>query len=55
MALRSSGDPAAEAASASDAAAYNALGMLYHKVPGWPISFGSNKKARDYFEKAIAL
>ena len=41
--------------SASDAAAYNALGMLYHKVPGWPISFGSNKKARDYFEKAIAL
>jgi len=43
-------DPAA-----SDAAAYNALAILYHKVPGWPISFGSNKKARDYFEKAIAI
>ena len=40
--------------STSDAAAYNALGMLYHKVPGWPVSFGSNRKARDYFEKAIA-
>jgi len=37
-----------------DAAGLNALGMLYHKVPGWPISFGSNKKARAYFDRALA-
>jgi tetratricopeptide (TPR) repeat protein len=39
---------------ACEAAGLNALGMLYHKVPSWPISFGSNKKARLYFEKAMA-
>jgi Tfp pilus assembly protein PilF len=27
--------------------------MLYHKVPIWPISFGSNKKARSYFDQAL--
>jgi tetratricopeptide (TPR) repeat protein len=40
---------------ACEAAGANALGMLYHKVPIWPISFGSNKKARLYFEKALAM
>ncbi len=34
--------------------AYNALGMIYHKSPGWPISFGDNKKAEEYFKKALA-
>jgi tetratricopeptide (TPR) repeat protein len=40
--------------SASDAAGLNALGILYHKAPCWPVSFGSNKKARAYFERALA-
>jgi len=40
---------------ACEAAGLNALGMLYHKVPGWPLSFGNNKKARIYFERALAL
>lgn len=34
---------------------YNSLGSLYAKVPGWPIGFGDKKKARDYFEKALAI
>ena len=32
--------------SALQGAAYTSLGALYHKVPGWPIAFGSDKKAR---------
>ena len=39
---------------ANEAAGLNALGMLYHKVPIWPISFGNNKKARAYFVQALA-
>ncbi len=34
---------------------YNSLGSLYAKVPGWPIGFGDKKKARAYFEKALAI
>ena len=34
---------------------YASLGTLYAKVPGWPIAFGSNSKARAYFNKALAL
>lgn len=34
---------------------YNSLGSLYAKVPGWPIGFGDRKKARTYFEKALAI
>ncbi len=34
--------------------AHNALGMLYHKVPGWPVSFGNDKTAEVHFQKAIA-
>jgi len=34
---------------------YASLGTLYAKVPGWPISFGSDRKARAYLEKALAL
>ncbi len=35
--------------------AYTSLGSLYYKVPGWPIGFGSDKKAREYLERALAL
>ena len=34
--------------------AHNALGMLYHKVPGWPVSFGNDKTAEEHFRKAVA-
>lgn len=29
------------------------LGTLYYKVPGWPLSFGSSKKARKYLLKGL--
>lgn len=43
-------DPAALQGSA-----YTSLASLYYQVPGWPVSFGSNKKAREYFEQALAI
>ena len=33
----------------------NTLGILYHKVPGWPIAFGDDDDAKNYLEKALAL
>jgi tetratricopeptide (TPR) repeat protein len=38
-----------------DGSIYNSLGSLYAKVPGWPIGFGDKKKAKEYFEKALAI
>jgi len=35
--------------------AYTSLGSLFYKVPGWPIGFGSNKKAKAYLEKALEI
>jgi tetratricopeptide (TPR) repeat protein len=40
---------------AVDAGAYTVLGVLYYKVPGWPIGFGSNRKAREYLDRARAI
>lgn len=34
---------------------YASLGMLYSKVPGWPIGFGSDKQAERYFRKALEV
>ena len=34
---------------------YTSLGTLYHKVPGWPIGFGSDKKARELLSQALAI
>lgn len=31
------------------------LGVLYYKVPGWPIGFGSTSKARAFFQQALKL
>jgi tetratricopeptide (TPR) repeat protein len=31
------------------------LGELYYQAPGWPLSVGSNRKAREWFERAVAL
>lgn len=35
--------------------AYTSLGTLYYQVPGWPISFGDDKKARELLEAALKL
>ena len=35
--------------------AYTSLGVLYSKVPGWPIGFGSDKKAKELLEKALSI
>ena len=35
--------------------AYTSIGVLYFKVPGWPLSFGSDKKAMKYLKKGIKL
>jgi tetratricopeptide (TPR) repeat protein len=35
--------------------AYTSLGALYYQVPGWPISFGSDKKARQLLSKALEI
>ncbi|MCX2863544.1 hypothetical protein OOZ63_17065 [Paucibacter sp. PLA-PC-4] len=41
--------------SALEGSAYNSLGVLYYKVPGWPIAFGDKAKARELLQKALAL
>ena len=40
---------------ALDGSAYNSLGVLYYKVPGWPIGFGDKAQARDLLQKALAI
>lgn len=40
---------------ALDGSAYTSLGALYYQVPGWPIAFGSDKKARELLETAVKL
>ncbi len=38
-----------------NAGAHRALGRMYHKLPGFPISFGSNQKALMHLKRAHAL
>ncbi|HEU4352881.1 MAG TPA: tetratricopeptide repeat protein [Burkholderiales bacterium] len=40
---------------ALDGSAYTSLGSLYYQVPGWPIGFGNDDKAREMLGKALAL
>ena len=40
---------------ALDGSAYNSLGVLYYKVPGWPVGFGDKAKARELLRKALAI
>lgn len=42
-------------ATALDGSAYTSLATLYHKVPGFPLGFGSDDKARDLFARALAV
>lgn len=34
---------------------YTSLGSLFYKVPGWPLGFGSKKKAHAYLDKALSI
>ncbi|MGV3572831.1 MAG: hypothetical protein ACO1PB_19720 [Ramlibacter sp.] len=40
---------------ALDGSAYNSLGVLYYKVPGWPVGFGDKAKAAELLQKALAV
>ncbi len=40
---------------ALDGSAYNSLGVLYYKVPGWPLGFGDKAKAKELLLKALSL
>lgn len=34
---------------------YTSLGSLYYQVPGWPVGFGDDAKARDFLQKSLAI
>lgn len=38
-----------------EGSAYNSLGVLYYKVPGWPIGFGDKARANELLQKALAI
>ncbi|HWH75314.1 MAG TPA: hypothetical protein VNV16_13740 [Methylibium sp.] len=40
---------------ALEGSAYNSLGVLYYKVPGWPLGFGDKKKADELLQSALKL
>ena len=40
---------------ALDGSAYTSLGTLYYKVPGFPVGFGDEDKARELLKKALAI
>lgn len=42
-------------AKALDGSALNSLGVLYYKVPGWPLGFGDKDKARELLQAALAI
>lgn len=42
-------------ATAMQGSALTSLGTLYLNVPGWPVGFGSDKKAEKFLLKAIAI
>ncbi|GHB21860.1 tetratricopeptide repeat protein [Salinicola rhizosphaerae] len=35
--------------------AYTSLGTLYHQVPGWPISFGDDDKAKTLLQNGLSI
>ena len=40
---------------ALEGSAYTSLGSLYYQVPGWPLGFGDDAKARELLQKGRAL
>lgn len=41
-------------AAAMNGSAYTSLGSLYYQVPGWPIGFGDDKKAKEMLLKGLS-
>lgn len=42
-------------ANALEGSVKTSLGSLYYQVPGFPVGFGSDKKARQYLESALTI
>jgi len=40
---------------ALEGSAYNSLGVLYYKVPGWPLGFGDKKRADEMLQAALKI
>lgn len=40
---------------ALEGSAYTSLGSLYYQVPGWPVGFGDDDKARELLAKGLAM
>ena len=40
---------------ALNGSAYTSLATLYAKVPGWPVGFGDNAKAEEFFTKSLSI
>jgi len=40
---------------ALDGAAYTSLGALYYQVPGWPLGFGDDDRARQLLKKGLDI
>jgi tetratricopeptide (TPR) repeat protein len=40
---------------AMNGSAYTSLGTLYFSVPGWPLSFGNDKKAEQMLKKGLEI
>lgn len=40
---------------AASGAAYTSLGALYYQVPGWPLGFGDDDKARELLKQGLAV
>lgn len=55
LAKKSFEDAIAINPSALSGSAMTSLGVLYHKVPGWPIGFGSDKKAKELLVQSYKL
>jgi tetratricopeptide (TPR) repeat protein len=40
---------------ALNGSAHTSIGTLYHKVPGFPVGFGSDKKAMEHLQKGLSI
>lgn len=40
---------------ALNGSAHTSVGLLYYKVPGWPIGFGDKQKAEEHLREALAI
>lgn len=45
----------AEEPNALNGSAYVSLGSLYYQVPGWPLGFGNDDKAREMLQRGLSI